>query len=399
MTPLVSFIVLSYNYAHFIGKTIESILSQTIDNFEVIIIDDNSRDNSLDIIRAYHDRRIRLIVNETNLGGAGSFNKALMHSRGDFIANVDADDWIEPAKTEKQLGLAYNRSADIVGTWVNWVDPSGQPHPNRLALEALSNRDVDYNVPETWVVQNSLCRSSTLVRRSFHESHGLMDPELIRAPDFELWLRAVSAGQRIEIIKEKLTNYRLHSGGVTFADPVGTYLEIAFIFKRHMIPLVDSLSDQKSKGSIFNWFMLAPQALELTQRQRYRVFGYLAGCVGFDSYRDFREWVLLEGSASEHRAAEEVGRNIVSVLRYGPALGSLSELKDYLPKVVAAREWWHQNSDRWEAAFHEVQQERDALATQLRHAQAKLQTSIMSTDGVNDRALKTRFQALLRRLQ
>ncbi|MCB5176439.1 glycosyltransferase family 2 protein [Microvirga lenta] len=367
MAPQVSFIVLSFNYAHYIGQTIDSILKQTMGDFELIVIDDNSRDNSVEVVKTFDDPRIKLIRNEKNLGGAGSFNKAFQHSSGTFISNVDADDWIEPEKTEKQLQAAQEHSADIVGTWVNYVDESGSLHPNSEALEVIASRQADYNLPSTWIVQNSFCRSSTLIKRSFHEKFGLMDPELVRAPDFELWLRALSGGQRFHMVQEKLTNYRLHSGGVTHADPIGSYLEIAYTFRKNMLPLLNKWGDQKSKAELFDWFMVAPQALELPPKQRFRVLGYLASANRELSYREFRDWIMVD-SNQESENAEEIGRNIACIFRYGAASAKLIEERRYSVKLEEARDWWQKKSNEWEMSFRESRQKCDTLKADLRAA-------------------------------
>jgi len=371
MSPRVSFIVLSYNYAHYICKTIESIISQTVDNIEIIVIDDNSTDNSVEVVRSYKDPRVKLIENATNLGGSASFNKAFSFSSGDFIATVDSDDWIEPTKTEKQLILAQSLEADVVGTWVNVVDVAGNPHPHREAVEAIGNRALNYNLPSTWIVQNSLCRSSSLVRRRFHEEHGLADPQLTRTPDFELWLRALKAGGRIEVVEEKLTNYRLHERGVTHADPVGTYLEFAYIFRKHMIPVLDRSSDQISRIALFNWFLKAPQALDLTPRQRFRVLGFLSNCRSFEFYNEFREWIISTPNNNSDRLTEDVGKSIACFLRYGDRT-ALEDLQAYHLKVEEARDWFRGQSERWQEKYREAEKSLKEANRSLKEANRSL---------------------------
>ncbi len=356
MNPRVSFIVLSYNYRQYIGRTIESILNQTVNNIEVIVIDDNSTDDSVEVIKSYKDDRIRLIRNEVNIGGAASFNKAYEQSRGDFIATVDSDDWIEPTKTAKQLMLAEANSLDIIGTWVNFVGADGHAHPEGQKLEQYGNRDHDFNMPNTWIVQNNLCRSSSLVKRSFHEKYGLADVDLVRTPDLDLWLRALRNGLRFGLVQEKLTNYRLHTRGVTHADPAGTYLEFAFIFRKNMIPLLDQLGDQRSRAKLFDWFMIAPQALELTPRQRYRMFGFLAGSVSSNSFQEFRTWIYSHDSSEQDAIIEEIGKNFVCLLRYDEASTRFLEAQSYHLKVQEARDWWRGNSNKWRDANKESRQ-------------------------------------------
>jgi glycosyltransferase involved in cell wall biosynthesis len=137
LTPKLSFIVLSYNYADLIGQTIHSILGQTVQDFEIVVVDDASTDASCDVIRSFADPRIRLLVNERNLGGAGSYNRAVQAARGEYLVNLDADDWITPNKCE------------------------GRPHSRTAELDAVVNRPFDLNAVDSWVGQNRLVRSST----------------------------------------------------------------------------------------------------------------------------------------------------------------------------------------------------------------------------------------------
>ena len=117
--PKLSFIVLSYNYEHYIGATLRSILAQTVQDFEVVVVDDCSSDGSRALVRSFNDPRIHLIENEQNLGGAGSYNVAVQAARGEWLVNLDADDWIAPEKCAVQLAAAdADPTLDIIGTWI-----------------------------------------------------------------------------------------------------------------------------------------------------------------------------------------------------------------------------------------------------------------------------------------
>src|SRR5207253_6329760 len=91
--PRVSFVVLSYNYAHFIGETIQSILDQRgHHDFEIIVVDDASPDNSDEVIKAFRDPRIRYFRHERNQGHAATVTDGLREARGDIVARIDSDD-------------------------------------------------------------------------------------------------------------------------------------------------------------------------------------------------------------------------------------------------------------------------------------------------------------------
>ena len=108
-SPLLSYLVLSYNYERYIDKTIRSILEQTVQDFEIVVVDDCSKDNSVGVIRSFNDPRIRLLANEHNIGGAASYNRAVTEARGEWLVNLDADDWVAPHKAEIQLAAVSLR--------------------------------------------------------------------------------------------------------------------------------------------------------------------------------------------------------------------------------------------------------------------------------------------------
>ena len=126
--PLVSVIIPSYNTARFISECIESVLSQTYENWEMIIVDDCSYDSSLEIIGRYvkKDIRIKLIVQAKNSGVATARNKAIEASKGDYIALLDSDDIWLPSKLEKQISLMESRSILMSFSSYYTIDTNGK---------------------------------------------------------------------------------------------------------------------------------------------------------------------------------------------------------------------------------------------------------------------------------
>ena len=167
-------------------------------------------------------------MNERNLGGAGSYNRAVQASRGEYLVNLDADDWITPNKCEVQLAFLAQSKVAVLGSYTSFVDREGHPHSRAAELDAIVNRPFDLNVIDSWIGQNRLVRSSTLVERAAHLAVGLDDPSMVRAPDYEIWTRFLRGGYRFGVVPEKLLFYRTHPGGVTHADPRGTFLEMSY---------------------------------------------------------------------------------------------------------------------------------------------------------------------------
>lgn len=335
--PLVSFIILSYNYRHYIGQTIESILAQTVQDFEIVVIDDCSSDGSSEFVRSIGDPRIVVIDNERNLGGSLSFEKAFAASRGQFIANVDSDDWIEPTRTKKQLALFERDPAlDIVGTWIRFVDAQGQPHPRRDELEAVANCDWAPNKAESWVVQNRLCRSSTMLRRRVHDEDGLYDPDMTFAPDYELWTRVLRKGRRFALVREPFTIYRQHDKGVTHANAVGSFTEICYLLHRNIIPLAHAVGTTAILTGIMEWVTRAESFALLDAPQRYRLLGLIFAHTPIEHFRDFCTALL----GSPDPGLEVSGANLLALNDYSVACSRRTVARGGTLRVRRLRDHW-----------------------------------------------------------
>ena len=120
--PLVTVILPVYNRPHVI-YTIESILQQTYKNIDLLIIDNASTDNTVEVIRGIKDSRIRLIVNESNRGQTFSINRGLKLARGTYIARIDSDDFALPSRIEKQVSFMESHpDYGLVGCWVHYMN-------------------------------------------------------------------------------------------------------------------------------------------------------------------------------------------------------------------------------------------------------------------------------------
>lgn len=125
-TPLVSVNMPCYNCSKYIKQSIDSILNQTYTNFELIIIDDGSTDNSVEVIKEFSDKRIKLFENITNQGIVYSRNRAVENSKGKYIAILDSDDIAYPTRIEKQLNfMESNPDFAMTGTWFDIIDENG----------------------------------------------------------------------------------------------------------------------------------------------------------------------------------------------------------------------------------------------------------------------------------
>ena len=125
--PLISVILCNYNYGRFIAEGIDSVLNQTYSNFELIIVDDGSTDNSREVISAYKDPRIKTVFQE-NQGQAAAFNTGFSEARGDLVAFLDSDDIWKPEKLTKVFEAFENGNYEysLVQHQLEWIDENSQ---------------------------------------------------------------------------------------------------------------------------------------------------------------------------------------------------------------------------------------------------------------------------------
>lgn len=346
-SPLLSYIVLSYNYEHYIANSIQSIFDQSVQDFEVVVVDDASTDKSVEIIESFDDSRIRLLKNETNLGGAESYNRAVDTARGTWLVNLDADDWIAPNKAEMQLAaVRSDPKLDIVGTYVSIRDEEGAPHGNvkQMGVQSTINTSRDLNVTDSWIGANYLCRSSTMVRSSAHHLIGLDDPDMVRAPDYELWTRGLRFGLRIEVLPHELTFMRVHPRQVTHVDPHATFLEMSFAALRNLLPRCERLALHTSYATMIDWVTHNPSLSSLPPNQAFRLIGMFIEATPMSTFREFHELLKRE---DERPYLADLGKRGLALAAHGGF--ETNKLHGRLLAMTEARDYWHDHYRQLEA--------------------------------------------------
>lgn len=208
--PLVTVLMSVYNGERFLKEAIESILTQTFTDFEFLIINDGSKDNSVKIIESYDDPRIRLINNEKNLKLIASLNKGVSLSRGRYIARMDCDDISMPERLEKEVNfLENNHDYGLVGTWYTVIDGESKDQFNRSypSSNDLIKLFLSLNCP--------LAHGSIMGRTELFKQNSYGSKEYPAVEDYELWLR-MSRTTKIYNIPEYLFKYRVY--GESFSD-------------------------------------------------------------------------------------------------------------------------------------------------------------------------------------
>lgn len=211
MNDLVSCIMANYNTNKDQLKiAIDSILDQTYKNFELIIVDDKSTDDSLELLKEYESvyPQIKIIENEENRGLAFSLNRAIDEAQGEFIARMDTDDISFPDRFEKQVSYMKDRpDIHILGTFAKDIGRS-----DRLKIATFTNRE---DTKSLLLFTNCLFHPTVMMRKSFLEETGLRyDPNFLTSQDYDLWARASHEGN-IEVLDEFLLLYRIHGGQIS----------------------------------------------------------------------------------------------------------------------------------------------------------------------------------------
>ena len=207
-TPKVSVLLSSFNHAPYLREAIDSVLNQTCTDFELIILDDASQDDSWDIIQSYDDPRIRAERNTTRIGPVLSACHAITQlARGEYIAINHSDDAWEPEKLAKQCALLdTDPSLGAVFTWVQVIDENGKHLENDWFSSEDKTRWEWLN--ELFNEQNHLAHPSLLIRKVCYETSGLYHPGLMQTPDLDMWCRLL-IDRPIRIIPERLTLHRI----------------------------------------------------------------------------------------------------------------------------------------------------------------------------------------------
>lgn len=211
--PLVSVIMPTYNHARFIGEAIESVLNQTYPNFELIIIDNYSEDNTEEIVASYKDSRIKYLKFRNYGIIAASRNYGIKHALGEYIAFLDSDDWWYPEKLE--VGAHYLNTSDIL---YHDLDV----YPKRWKrLKKMRGRYLKKPVfVDLMLKTNCLPNSSVVVKKAVLDKAGGFseDKSLVGVEDFDLWLKISRITENFTYIHKSLGAYWMGEDNISKAS-------------------------------------------------------------------------------------------------------------------------------------------------------------------------------------
>lgn len=236
--PLISIIMPSYNHEKFVGEAIESILKQTYTNWELIITDDGSSDNTADVIKKYDDKRIHSYFFSKNQGAAIASQYCLSKIHGEYIALLNSDDLWNEKKLEIQMKFLLNNPEYVaVFSDAQFVDEAGctlSINEYRWAdIFSVKNKSQGEWLNHFFFRGNCLCHPSILIKSSYYTADKLKEA-LRQLPDFYMWVGLVKKA-KIYVLPEKLVRFRIlshnkNTSSVTPTNKIRNINELYFIY-------------------------------------------------------------------------------------------------------------------------------------------------------------------------
>jgi hypothetical protein len=209
--PLVTILMPAFNAAAHLQEALDSLFAQSLGDFELLVVDDGSEDDTPAILAGQKDRRLRVLRNERRLKLSGALNRGLDEARGEFIARMDADDLARPRRLERQAAFLQSRqSVALCGTWV-WR--FGGPRAGVLCYPASPEEVRAFSL-----FHCPFAHPTVMMRRAVMDAGAFRyDGSFYPTEDYELWARVLDAHNGANIGRV-LLDYREHAASMTGAD-------------------------------------------------------------------------------------------------------------------------------------------------------------------------------------
>lgn len=241
MNPKISVIMSAYNSEKYLAEAIKSILNQIFRDFEFIIINDKSTDNTLNIIKRYSkkDKRIKIINNPKNMGLTKSLNKGLRIAKGEYIARMDADDISLPERFQIQYDyLEKNRDIFLVGTGAIYIDS------NSIRLKKFIPLKESKKIKKRLKKENALCHPTIMFR---NEHNNFYREKFRYAQDYDFYLNLLTKDKNINNIEGLLMEYRIFDKDSISSKNTKSQLLLHLLAKRFLIERISHGNDSYKK--------------------------------------------------------------------------------------------------------------------------------------------------------
>ena len=244
-SPLVSIVIPTYNHAPMLQRALATVIEQTYQNWNAIVVNNHSTDNTLEVVASFNDPRIQCINFHNNGVIGASRNEGIARATGEYIAFLDSDDTWFPTKIEKCVAV-LDHGSDLVCHAEYWIDEKGK---SRLVVygprEAATHHNLIYK-------GNRISTSATMVRTTLlKEVKGFdVSPELISTEDYDLWIRLAAKSNKFAFIDEPLGEYHRHDNNVSANIEKHLAAELALLAKHFSVnaQLENSLARRRRKA-------------------------------------------------------------------------------------------------------------------------------------------------------
>jgi glycosyltransferase involved in cell wall biosynthesis len=303
MKRLVSIVMSTFNESEFeLQNSIDSILNQTYDTIEFIIVHDNPSDiktRELLLKNESKDKRIKLIINNRNIGLAESLNKGISFAKGDIIARMDADDISMPNRIETQISHLDEHMLDVVSSNCIYIDENNQIIGGKSDIPTKPNslrRILPYG--------SSIIHPSVMFKKQvFMDVGGYRNFDV--AQDYDLWLRILTGNYKIGSINEPLLHYRLREKSISYQKKYKQFLTSKYqvkLYKQRKVSGKDEFShssletflsennyyNEKNKSKFLNSFRTLDNAFLMLRKKDY-VKGFFTCIKAFVGHKHLRE--------------------------------------------------------------------------------------------------------------
>lgn len=324
--PKITVLLPVYNGAKYLPDCLESILCQSYPNFELLIINDGSTDQTEQLVQNYSDERIRYLKNEGNKGLIYTLNKGIQHIQTKYIARIDADDRCHPARLEKQFAFMESHPEYVICG--SYIETFGENQENRLVKYQTEDPQIRFRL----LFDCHLAHPTVFLRTATLKEHKLCyNPKYLHTEDFELWHRLLNYG-KIKILPEVLTQRRTHEAQICSLYPeiqtkfsqkirknsiekiAGTVSDKVFLLyenilrgkipskEKEIFLLLDFLEQiilSKQKAGSAEKKIINTHFLEI-----YQQIATQSTHLGMKIHRRYRRWVQKIGYSKESRAAK-----------------------------------------------------------------------------------------------
>jgi glycosyltransferase involved in cell wall biosynthesis len=222
-TPTVSVLIKTFNHYAYVRQTIESVLTQSFQDFEIVVTDDGSTDGTPELLREFTDPRIHIETFARNEGISTAMNATIARARGRYLAILNSDDWALPDRLQRQVAfLEAHPNVSLVFGLPRPVDEAGNP------AEAFNDFTIPLRFPDfsrrSWLRHfffhgNCLCAPTAMIRREAYAAAGPYDARLTSLQDFDMWVRMLVAGYEIWLMSEQVTAFRVRDGNANLSAP------------------------------------------------------------------------------------------------------------------------------------------------------------------------------------